>query len=350
MYETLTFAENRSIVSTRDLSTAISVAESLLVTPHFTTVGALIVNENATLTNGTTKKITKYGFERFCGILGIPRPFARKIPEDLLFENIQRLQKSQPDLEVVILQRPDGDIASIVSTPYDEYTYGEMLAVLGEKPDIASFEIGERFLRMDIDLKKTMFSAKDPNDFFYVRNFIIGSIVKETSLHSYSGLYRTICSNSFIGPYMGNIKANYMLEKTTRLLRFASICANNYSGDVYNRMSTNMKTLPDKLLNEHEFVGIWKNVKTVIGNGEADAILKTSEEERKQIMRRVNVWQKENVQFKLEGIALHSEVPMPVLAYDAVNAITERSQAFNGPERIKLEKIGGDWLRTYLLN
>ena len=350
MYESLVFAENKPVVRTTDLNTAMKAAESLVVTPHFTTLGALVINEDATIVNGTVKKITKYGFERFCGVLGIPRPFARKIPEDLLFNNIKRLQQSYSDMDIAILERPDdGGIASIVATPYDEYSYGEMLAALGEKPCIVAFEIGERLLRMNFEIEKTTFPAREVDDLFYVHNFICGSTVKETSLRAFSGLYRTQCSNSYIGPYMGNIKANYMLSKDTRLNRFSDICL-NFKSDVYNRMKQNMPAFPERLLNESEFSTIWKSVKTVIGKSEADVILKTSEEERKQILRRVNVWQKENQEFQVEGIALHPEVPMAVLAYDTVNSITERAQAFDGAERFKLEKIGGTWLRNYLLN
>lgn len=44
---------------------------------------------------GTTYRTTKWAFEQFCNRLGIPRPFARKIPPDLLLSNITRLIQEQ---------------------------------------------------------------------------------------------------------------------------------------------------------------------------------------------------------------------------------------------------------------
>ena len=88
------FAKTIIPLHTNDVNEALLFTENLKIEAEPSLIRNLTMNDDGTITyNGEPKKITKYGFESFCRKLGIPTAFARKIPGDLLLNNIRRLSE-----------------------------------------------------------------------------------------------------------------------------------------------------------------------------------------------------------------------------------------------------------------
>ncbi len=227
MYESLKFAKEKKGVFTSDVNEALKVSEKLTVNPIEIQLQELEINEDGTVKNGEERKVTKYGFENLCKILGIPKPFAREIPTELLFHNIKELQSNMGSREVILLEREDGTIANIVKPPYLESSYTDVLSHFSEREDIQYIDINESLLTIALTFKDIEIKAPDivtdefvKPDILYVGTWIYNSVLERTSLHMESGFYRTHCQNSYIAPFLGKVRANYLKEPEERLLRF----------------------------------------------------------------------------------------------------------------------------------
>jgi hypothetical protein len=349
MYETLTFAPTLPFERVKNVDEATNFAMNLTVNPIPLPVGDLKINEDGTVTNSTTHKVTKFGFESLCSILKIPHPFARNIPNDLLFENIRRLQQENSSTDIVLLEREDGDIANIVKAPYSESSYLDILSTFASKENIEYIEVGERLLTIALTFKEVSVQGPDNNP-FYVGNFIYSSILKKVLTHFISGFYRTQCSNSYLCPFMGKVTANYMTkDPNQRLLRFSEL-VERIDTDVVERVSVHMNRFQNRTLYDDELMRLFGRVSKVVSYGEADVLLKTSEEERKTMFPKVMSRQTSNKRARLLNQPIEETTPTLVSAFDAINNITSYAQKLYGIERRDLERIGGEWLGNILLN
>jgi hypothetical protein len=349
MYDNLVFADRKEAFKTTEMNDAIRYADSFTVTPTKLKVGDLIIRENGTIQNDVPHLVTRFGFENLCSILGIPNPFARMIPPDLLFTNIERLQKENADKKIVLLERPDGSIANVVKSPYKELPYSTVLAPFIEKEGIKNIDIGETLMKVTLTFDETKFNGIGVDDTMFIGTFLYASILKVRPLHVQSGFYRTHCENSFIAPYLGKITADYKLEGEERVLRFAEVLR-CWDDDVFNRVKSNYSVFEHRFLFAHEFANFWRKVNRVLGQSETDLLFHTHEEARKDTISHATQWLSENKRARLLGEAIDEPIITTFGAYDVVNAITKKAQDFHEVDRYELEKIGGELIGKILLN
>jgi len=348
MYE-FKFAKTITPLHTNDVNEAMLFTENLKVEAEPSLIKNVTVHDDGTVTyNGEPKKITRYGFESFCRKLGIPTSFARKIPEDLLLENIRRLSASKPDDEIVILKRENGDIAGVGKAPYREPSYTEVLSTFADKEYLKYINLGEAFLTIGFWFDNKPIPLT-PDDILHVGTYVYSSILQACKVHAYSGLYRNSCENSFVMPYFGKVKANYKNEDVM-LLKFAETLQ-CFDQNIYERLSTNFDVFNKRKLYDSEQASMWKSLSRVINSSEADSILKLDEETRKNLLSTVQTRFSENKRNRLEGKPVSENVPTGELVYDTINAVTSfaRQNAFEDDKR-KLEKLAGDWINKIILN
>lgn len=349
MYDKLIFEPEKSYKRTKDVNEALEIASTLTVHPYETSIGELTVNEDGTLQNGELKKTTRSGFESFCKILGIPRPFARQIPLDLLFTNIKRLQKEKASNRVVLLERPEGGVANIVKAPYTESSYLDFLSHFSDKPDIKYLEVGEGLASICLSFSETKFNGVG-DDPLFIGTFVHNSILQNKSLHMFSGIYRTVCENSFVMPYLGMQRADYKLPPDSRLLKFSE-SVRCFDEEVLNRVQLGFERLEYRKLFEFEAAKIWNKLKSTVGEIDADILMKYNSEERALLLDRVKTWRRENKRAKLLGEAVSEPLVSSILAYDLVNDVTSHSQAhYFGEDRVAAERLAGGILESALLN
>lgn len=98
--------------------------------------------------------MTETALKTFCSVLGIPNPFARKIPEDLLLYNIRRLLTEQPTKEVTLVNDYSQNmVVGFTKTSPEKLVHPHV--VLDHLPIAANYKAhfvlhGDSFLRIDL--------------------------------------------------------------------------------------------------------------------------------------------------------------------------------------------------------
>ena len=352
MYD-IAFAESNPVVQTTDMNEALLKAEQLHVTTSPFYLRDLKVKDDGMITYGNNDcKITKYGFERFYSrVLGIPMSYGRKIPRDLLFHTINRLQKDKGGTEVVVCSRENGEVAAIVKAPYDECFYEDVLGSISERQDIKYITISEERMIVCLMFEELTIAGVGDTDHLNVGTFLFNSIVKDTSLSMFSGLYRTSCTNSFIMPYLGRIRASYMVkDHSLRLLRFVENMR-CYDASILALLGQNFgSTFTIRKFFDNDIKKYWQSLNKTVGSADADRLMKLDEESRKNLIQTVQLREHKNKRAKLLGEAVDENIPTDLLAYDVLNDITTYAQTIGHIERIALEKLGGEIIKSLVLN
>jgi len=348
MYENLKFAPALPFVQTKDVQEAIRIASDITVESVNIKLEDIKINTDATINYGRNKNITEFGFENLCKLLGIPKPFAQKIPVDLLFQNIKRLQTDKAALEISLLMRPDDSIANIVKSPYNESSYLDVLSNFSDRIDLKYINIGERLLTICLAFEDMKLS-KDEDDVLYLGTYVYNSIVREMKLSMFSGLYRITCENSLIAPFLGTFKASYTQKEEIRLLRFVENIR-CYENNIFSNIEKNFRGFDSRFLYEYEMLKIWGDMDRLVGEMDADLVLNTNPEDRKVLQENVRAWKSTNAREKLVGRSVIEAPVTNVLAYDAINAITNHAKSLSGIERRDVEKVGGKLLQYFILN
>jgi hypothetical protein len=352
MYD-IVFAKPIPTLVTGDPSEALDAAEHISVTSTPFYLRDLKVGNDGVITYGNKSgKITQYGFEKFCTrILGIPKNFSKTIPRDLLFTNINRLQKDKSGEEVVVLSRDNDEIAAIVKSPYDECSYTDVIGSIMDSDNLNGIILTEELLIVRFNFSEIVVSDSSTKDTVNVANFLFSSLLKDTPLSLVSGLYRSKCYNSFIMPYLGRMKAHYFIkDHTQRLLRFSENIS-HYDEMIFESLKNNFSSVfSSRRLFDNEVVKYWKSLNRAVGSADADKLTKMSEETRKDLVTTVNQRNSTNKRARLLGNAVDENVWTSFKAYDFLNDITSFAQKVEFRERLQLEKIGGDIIKSMVLH
>ncbi|MCK9428745.1 MAG: hypothetical protein M0R17_01890 [Candidatus Omnitrophica bacterium] len=354
MYSEMKFAEYIQPVRTRVINDAINVAKDLTVKPVKTTFEKLSINSDGNLISDVYpegKIMSRYAFEKLYKILGISGSFALKIPLDLLLTNIHRLLGENSSDAIVMLERPDGSVAGFVKKEYEEASYLDILSCFSDREAIQYIDIGEVMLTICLGFQKTKF--KDPksiseNDFLMAGSHVYGSILKETQLKLESILYRTYCTNSFVMPFFGKIRADYRLEPEPRLLEFSKN-VEHYDEELLKAITINSDGIEERRLFEFEVASLFRKLQKYVGSSTTDTLIGTNEEERKLILQRVDIWREENKRNKMFGLAINEPSMTNFMAYDVLNKVTNYAASVHESTKRSIEVVAGTALGNILL-
>lgn len=355
MYSQMKFAEYVKPVRTRIINDAISIAKDLTVTPIKTTFGKISINPEGLLiyeAHPEGKRMTRYAFERLYRMLGISGQFALKIPIDLLLVNIHRLLGENSSDEISMLERPDGSIAGFVKKKYDETSYLNVLSCFTDREAFQYIDIGEIMLTICLGFQKTKF--RDPrgpspdSDFLMAGSHIYSSILRETQLKLESILYRTYCTNSFVMPFFGKIRADYRLESEPRLLDFSKN-VEHYDKELLEAITVNSEGIEERRFFEHEVVSLHRKLQKYIGSSTTDGLIGVKEEDRKLMLQRVDVWKEENKRNKMFNLPMNEPSLTSFLAYDILNNVTNYAASVHESTKRSIEVIAGTVLGNILL-
>jgi len=296
--------------------------------------------------NGEPMLMTQNAFKNFCRILGIPDPFARKIPVDLLSTNINRLETFNSGEEITLVHDKDGNVIGINKAPFVRQPIESIIDRFIET------DLEPVFIHADYDkiaiattdpkFGEIMADKGDPSKIGFVIN---GTDTTSKPLTARTGLYRMICSNGVImGQDFGYIK-----------IRFRGV------EDYINRVNTffnqldsmelRMEEISNRLismtkikLTDREAFNIWKKINKYTQNPDlADSCLNIDEDQRvllKSTIRARDMSLKRGT-FRANNIDI-SDQPFGGTVYDTYNKITSRAKEFNLETRQKLEKVGGE--------
>jgi len=352
MFDALVFAAPKPALRFTTISEAFEASQNYTVSPHIVTLGDLKIADSGLIANGIPdQRITLYGFQSFCKILGIPDPFRFQIPLDLLLFNMRRLIDEKAGEEVALLLRPDGDIASIVKTPYAEISYPNILGALQDREGLKYVDLTENLMSVGLTFDSLgALTGKGAEDVFYVGTFLWNSITKAKKLSVTSGFYRTSCTNSYLLPVMGRYTANYDVEdEDLRLSKFLSLI-DSYDTEVVNRVQADFTNFVHGNLNELEASKLWSIFSTNFSAVEADEFFGFDEEARKDFLAGVQKKLDFNKRARLLNLLPESIDETTFSRYNVINELTLRAQEFSGLEKAKLEEIAGKWMTGFMLN
>jgi hypothetical protein len=340
------FAKSYNEKTFTDVNEALLEASKLNVNPIPVTVGDISVTQDGLIKIGEEEKlITILGLKSYCKVLGIPIDFAETIPEDLLLTNIKRLTQDQLGLEVELLEREDGTLASIVKHPYKEIPYSDILGRFAEKDPI-NIKLSEELMKISFrfdELKVPGFN--DSENTFYISEYLISSLVKKISFQAVSGLYRTQCENSFIMPLLGKLKANYLKTAEKRLETFAQ-AFEYYDSEVVASIFRNFSSSVSRKITLPQFKYIWDNFSNIASKSEADLLFQIDEDSRKILLTNATQYLYEVKKAKNLGQVLPEPTDTPYNCYDTSNSITTIAhERLNGIESLKAEILGGTILQ-----
>ena len=272
--------------------------------------------------------------------------FARKIPTELLLHNVQKLTNDNPAQPIFVLQRPDGNLSSIVKDPYTEIPYSDILGRFSERP-VKSIAMSEDLLKCIFTFDQLKVPDLDDNqDTLYVGEYLVASLTKLISLQAIGGLYRTQCENSFIMPIFGAIKANYMKEPDVRLARFAD-AFECYDNDIIATVFRNFAQRRNSPLKEHQVKIIWERLSKIFSKSDADNLFGFDEDGRNSLLSNAKGYLSEVRHAK----ALNLELPEPsntaFNAYNISNSITQaaHTRMYDVVDQWKAEMLGGTILQ-----
>ena len=351
MYNDFKFAESSPSKVFDNVNEALEYSLNVAVNPIPAVVSDIQVTSNGhILFNGEDKAISSRGIESFFGrVLGIPPQFSRKIPADLLLHNVDKLIKDNPADPIYVLERPDGNIASIVKSPYSEIPYADILGRFAERP-IKSVEISELLMKIIFTFESLKVpDLDDSQDILHVGEFLVSSVTKLLPLQITAGLYRTQCENSFIMNILGKLVANYTKKKDIRLLRFAEAfeCYNN---DVIATVFRNFAQKKQGLLKEYQVKQIWERISTIFSKSDADLLFGFDEDQRNSILNSAKSYLSEVKRSEKLGLELPKAYDTPFSSYKVANEITlaAHTRIYDPIDQVKAEVVGGNILQQMI--
>lgn len=348
---TLKFAPHIPDVSTTDMNEALRIAtEDLQVAEVATLCSDIKVSDEGVFTIGNKHKdilLTKEAFVDFCSLLGIPKPFARSIPDDLLITNIRRLQELHSKGVSIFLNK-DNVIVGCTDSANEEVQYDQVIEHFLDK-DVKEITLGPQLMKITLMFENVVVDVPTRNEQLYTGSFIYHSAVQKLKLNMTTGLYRTQCTNSFLMPLVGKVKANYIGKVENRLLRFAED-VRIYNSDALDRLTLLLKERAELPLNVLEFQKLWNRFSLKFNSTTADNIFKVAEEDRKNILTEARETTRLIKQNQLDPTVTVNIPNTGLIFYDTINNVTAYAhEQFEGFDRFALEQAGGDILQSALL-
>lgn len=353
MYEKYSFLgeEEKSVKTFTEALDAIKEREQSILPVSYKNIA---VTETGTIIlNGEERQITKWGFEKFCGMLGIPRPFARKIPEDLLNDNINRLLKEKPGEEKALFFSTNKGLLGVGNDKADPFSnvdfLTQMATIHSSKMDVHDIIVNDRGVTINFFTGLPQLEPK-PGDIvqvgFNAHNSDTGGL--PTASHLF--LYRLICSNGAIMREMwGSAKRTYnrKITKETALLNFAKETED---------ISTNAALLSDCFVKMCEvqvpdeyFKRCWTSVKRVVGSdATVDEALAITGDDRKEMFARIAKRKGENRKRVIIGGAPDIPEVLDRTYFDLYNQVTAMEKTYRLEDKYNLRRAGGDILSKML--
>lgn len=303
---------------------------------------------------GDEHQITQWGFEKFCGILGIPKPFARKIPQELLDENIAKLLKEKDEEDEMLLFNSKKGLVGVAkggNDPFDNVDFlSQMSTMYSSKIDLHNVIVNDRGIT--VNFFSPMIPSLEPKQGdvtrvgFNTHNSDTGGC--PTISHLF--LYRLQCENGAIMKEVwGSAKRTYnkKITKETSLINFSKQTES---------ISTNAVLLTDCFgkmvewnVEDEYFKKCWNTVRRIVGSESVvDEALEVSAEGRKELFAKISKRKSVNRMKLIDNISPEEAEPMDFTYYDLYNKVTAMEKEFTLDEKINLRKAGGEILYKIL--
>lgn len=348
MYEDLTFAPEKEHVNVKDMTEALDKVkefETKTVSVSFADTKISLNGGVALVTKDEKRKMTKWSLQSLCKFLGIPDPFARKIPVDLLRENISRLLQEKKEDAINLLIGKENEVVNIVKANYKPFQNREFLLKLDpffreRNVEWESMRLGYR--GFDLNIIDPSIKPLEPKvgDITKIGFGIINSDTGYRDAIAKVYLFRLTCVNgATLTEDWGIIRrdSNRKISLERDFTHFIDKCKNlridvNRLNDIYHKM-------PETNLTDFQVESVWSATNRVAGLEQADAVINKNEDGRKAILHLVSSKRAHNRQLFIDEVK--QPEPTDVNAYNTYNRITDDSKRYTWQDALRLQAIGG---------
>ena len=325
---------------------------------HVVSLQNVSVNTDGTITIGAnTFKATNWAFEQFCGKLGIPRPFARKIPPDLLLDNIKRLIKekihSVDDQFMFHFVEVNGDQV-IEGCTKEDYLFVEAIdfitagvAMDGNGYSTHDLVVGDRMIEIDLLIDDVVITTPTTKSNFKVGVNLRSSDVGDVNPTARLFLFDEAKDATFVlSTEWGRV--DRIRNKKMSVERTFT----NFMGHVremiipVQRLEAILEECDQKEATDAELQNWFSTFNRSIQNKEViDDLLQWTEEQRKEAFKRISVRRKENTLNKLQGYPVQPDQISDYNKRDLSAIVSQYAQNAVFEEREPLRRLGGSFVK-----
>lgn len=349
MYNELSFALEKEHVDVKSMDEALNAVKLFKTNPRKVSLNDITISLNGGANlkvTDETMKITQWSLQSLCRFLGIPDPFARKIPIDLLQKNISRLLQEKRGDFVSLLIGKENEIVNIVKANYKPFENDKLLSKLnalfnnGKSIEWESMRVGPR--GFDLNVVDPSIKPLEPKvgDITKIGFRIVNSDTGFRDAIAKVYLFRLACTNgATLTDDWGAVRrrANRNISEERDLEYFVNGVQNLNIN--FDRLKTVYDKMPETFLTDFQVEGVWKAISRVAGPEQADAVIEKDEEGRKAILHLVTAKRAHNRQLFVE--ALKEPAATDVNAYNTHNRITDASKQYKWQDALRMQSIGG---------
>jgi hypothetical protein len=291
--------------------------------------------------NGDWYPTTYWTLRSLLAYLGIPENFAKRIPTDLLLDNIDRLKNKNTSM-VAFLR--DGIVINIRKEPYCHIKNTDVLQLFEKYQQLWDFEslrISDRGIELSFLNEQLGKLEPQLGDITKIGFRIINSETGYRGLKASFLLFRLICENgAVLADKWGDVRWSYdnrMRDETSLSLFEQRISTLSLTIEPLRQQYSKLlsRCLPDE-----QFVSLWRSLERIFSGETADQIIQTEKRERKAIFKQVTERTKRNKQ-QINGPIEPPQTTRWNL-YELYNQMTETAKNYDFIGCRHLERLAGD--------
>lgn len=324
---------------------------------------SIAVNADGTVSiAGIKYKATKWAFEQLCARLGIPRPFAKKIPPDLLLDNISRLikekaQSPNDQIKLHFVKMGTAAIATqedvLVGCTKDDYMFVEAIDFLtaaasmdGNGYHLENLTVGDRLIEVDLLIDNMIITTPTSKSQFHVgvnlRSSDIGDVNPTARL-----MLKDITKNiTFVLSTEWGRVDRVRNKKVTIETSFT-----NFMGHVREMiiatkpLEASLERVDQEASTDVELKNWFDTFNRAIDNKEAiDSLLAWTEDARKDMWKQISTRRKDNATNKLQGFPVIADGFSGFKKRDLLTIVAEYAKEAVIDEKEPLRRLAGSFV------
>jgi hypothetical protein len=353
-FDNFVFAQE-DVAETKDFKEAIEWAENRKKNIIPKPAQNVKVSEKGEIVlEGEAITTTEWAFVNFCRLLGIPKPFAYAIPDDLLLTITHRLATIDPD-RYMKFHRTEKGIIGVTSDRYDPVDVKDCLIQIAATNDemkelelqginLSDRGIDVKYLNNELpnlepevgDITKIGYSVKDSDT---------GSV----DLQARAYLYTLQCENGAVLPNewacLRRLK-NKKLSKETSVLNFMTRLKNFQMKT--DRLAERFNLMGKTPITDKCYYKYWRSLRSITGESRADDIFETEKDKRKEIAKKIRCRDRANKECIFSMAPEQPDEEMDMTYYKIYSRITNATKRYRLDKFDKLQELGGRMLTDML--
>lgn len=316
------------------------------------------VNTDGTVTiSNHTYTATKFAFEKLCACLGIPRPFARKIPPDLLLDNTARLiQEKIASLDDTLMFHfvTNGQNEILAGVTKEEYVFVDAVDFLtavaamdGNGYVLDDLLVSDRMIEADLLIDNVTVTTPTSS-----AQFSVGVNLRSSDIGDVNPTARLMLKD------IGNDVTFVLSTDWGRVDRIRNkkvsvqTTFTNFMGHVREmiipttQLEAALEVLDQEDATDVELKNWFDTFNRAIQNREAiDDMLAWTEENRKDMWKQISARRKDNKANRLQGLPVVDDSNSGYNKRDLSKIVSEYANSATFDEREPLRRLGGHFVK-----